>query len=98
MKRAGSENATHCELLFDEENLRLGVKLFNNRVDEFEEGSLRELMREKSGTTVSLMPLLRFYGLPKPSKKYGLPVSFHEDGMMIMSLKEMKAAEDDIPF
>lgn len=95
LKRANQEDATHFEMLYDEEHDRLGIKFWNNKVDEDEgkEGSVRELMTEKSGVAISLMPLLRYYGITKPSKKYGLAVTFPEEGMIAMSLKPLK--EDD---
>lgn len=93
LKRAGVEDATHYEILYDEEHDRLGIRLYNNEVDTETEGSVRELMTEKSGVAISMLPLLRYYGIMKPSKKYGLPVSFPEEGMIAMSLKQLK--EDD---
>lgn len=96
MKRAGSENATHAQLLFDEAWDRLGIRLYEP-VDVPNDGSAREASLEKSGIAVNVLPLMRYYGLPDPKSlgKQVLTVSF--DGNVIVigmsGIRAMKAPE-----
>lgn len=89
-KRAGNENATHAQLLYDESSDRLGIKL-GSEVDALVDGGYREASREKSGIAVNLLPLLRYYRLPIPKYvgKQVLPVEF-DGGMIVIELKPLR--------
>jgi hypothetical protein len=78
MRRAESAGATHAQLLFDEEDGQLGINLFAAK-DAPVDGSAREASLEKSGISVNVVPLLRYYGFPEPKAigKRVLPVSFN---------------------
>jgi hypothetical protein len=111
LQRAGDEKATYCQLRFDEEDGRLGIKLAR---DDFDEG-VRQMSIEPSGASVNLLPLLRYYGFPALKGKRVLPVKF-EDNMIVLDLagelqkpqppKQRKSLveqakdefDDDIPF
>jgi len=93
MKRARSENATHAQLMFDEAEDRLGIRLY----DEFDspaDGTTREASVEKSGIAVNLLPLLRYYGIPEPkvTGKLILPVTFDEQ-VIVIDLRPLREAK-----
>lgn len=90
LKRGGSENATHAQLLYDETADRLGIKLGGD-VDALLSSGFKEMSREKSGASVNLLPLLRYYGLPEPKLvgKQVLPVEF-DGGMIVIELKPLR--------
>lgn len=96
MKRAGHERATHAQLMFDEETDRLGVKLFRELIDAPDDGTARDLSPEKSGSSVNLTPLLRYYGLPEPKHvgKQVFNVTF-EDNVIVIDLKEYRNMKPD---
>lgn len=113
LRRAGIEDATHAQLMYDEEADRLGIKLYTS-IDAPKEQSTREMSVERSGASVNILPLIRFYNLPDPKKlgKRVLPVQF-EEGLVVIDMKDfrsgkLKAApekeetesefDDDIPF
>ena len=114
MKRARCENATHAQLMFDEETDVLGVRLYDS-FDVPDDGSAREVSPEKSGVAVNVTPLLRYYGLPEPKNvgKQVFNVTFEND-VIVIDLKgyrnakaqqtpaapkeSTEAFDDDIPF
>ena len=83
LQRAGDEKATHCQLRFDEEDGRLGIKLAR---DDFDDG-VRAMSIEPSGASVNILPLLRYYGFPALKGKRVLPVKF-EDDMIVLDLRD----------
>lgn len=90
MKRARSERATFAQLMYDESEQKLGIRLY----DEFDvpgDGSAPKVSVEASGVAVNILPLLRYYGLPEPkvTGKRVLPVSF-EDQVIVIDLKQVK--------
>ena len=85
LKRADCESCTHAELRFDEESQKVGIRLINDLVEDTDAPSVRQINTEKSGISVNLLPLLRFYGYGKPTKKHVLQVEFNE-GMVIVDL------------
>jgi len=100
MKRARSENATFAQLMFDEVEGKLGIRLY----DEFDnpaDGTAREASVEKSGVAVNLVPLLRYYGIPEPkvTGKQVLPVTFDDQVIVIdlKALREIKGKPARIP-
>jgi hypothetical protein len=88
LKRAGNEHAKYCQLMFDENNGFLGVKLVTQGVD-VKTDSTREMTTERSGAAVNIMPVLRYYGFPKLKGKKVLEVTF-EEGLIVISLNELK--------
>lgn len=90
LKRAGNESATHAQLLYDETSDRLGIRLGAD-VDALVSPGFKEASKEKSGVSVNLLPLLRYYGLPEPrvAGKRVLPVGF-EGGMIVIELKSLR--------
>lgn len=113
LKRAGTEDATHAQLMYDDEEDRLGIKLYRKIDAEFED-AVREMSIEKSGASVNILPLIRYYDLADPKKlgKRILPVQF-ENGLVVIDLKPLREAkgsaapqkeaaesefDDDIPF
>lgn len=94
LMRAGSEESTHAELSFDDETQRVGIRLVHDVVDGTDATSIRQINTEKSGVSVNILPLLRFYGYGKPTKKHVLDVEFDE-GMVIINLGKVltKAGE-----
>jgi hypothetical protein len=96
MKRAGNENATRAQLMFDEEEDVLGIRLYDE-YDVPEDGSAREASPEKSGVAVNLTPLLRYYGLPEPKTvgKQVFSVTF-ENNVIVIDLKEYRNAKERV--
>ena len=90
MKRAQSENATHAQLMYDEIENRLGIRLYDT-FDVPENESVREVSPEKSGIAVNLMPLLRFYGFPGPKilGKRVLPITL-DGNVIVIDLKTLR--------
>jgi len=84
LQRAGDEGATHCQLQFDEECGRLGLRLASDGKELLEDG-FRQLTVEKSGASINILPLLRYYGFPPLKEKRVLPVKF-EDGLIAIEL------------
>lgn len=93
IKRAGSENATHAQLMFDEENDVLGIRLYAAS-DAPNDGSAREASPEKSGVAVNVTPLLRYYDLPEPKVvgKQVFNVTF-QDNVIVIDLKDFRLAK-----
>ena len=93
MKRARSENATHAQLMFDEVEGKLGIRLYEE-FDNPADGTTREASVEKSGVAVNLLPLLRYYGIPEPkvTGKQVLPVTF-DDQVIVIDLKMLREAK-----
>jgi hypothetical protein len=112
LQRAGDEKATYCQLQFDEEEGRLGIKLARAS---FDGEGMRQMSIEPSGASVNILPLLRYYGFPALKGKRVLPVRF-EDGLIVLDLADemqkpakqrrsfleqeqaKEAFDDDIPF
>lgn len=90
LKRAGNEKATHTQLLYEEAKDRLGIKLGSD-IDALVSHGFKEATREKSGVSVNLLPLLRYYRLPEPkvTGKRVLPVEFEGD-MIVIELKSLR--------
>lgn len=95
LKRAGYEHAISAQLMFDEETDRLGIKLFRNGEAPSGDQTIRDMSKERSGKSVNILPLLRFYGLPDPKKvgRQVLPVTF-EDGLVVVDLKGLRNAKE----
>jgi len=107
MKRAGSENATHAQLMFDEDDDVLGIRLYEAK-DAPGDGSAREASPEKSGIAVNVIPLLRYFNFPEPKHvgKQVLNVTF-DHNVIVIDLKDFRNAkalsennkkEDESPF
>ena len=106
LKRAGNEAATHAQLLFDEDEERLGIKLLDE-FNDLSESSVRELSQEKSGVSMNLTPLLRYYNFPDPKEvgKQVFAVTF-EEGIIVIDLRPLRTAKksgwtddtEDVPF
>ena len=79
LKRGGMEGATHAQLMFDEETDKLGVSLYMDPTGEND--TIRELSREKSGASINIVAVLRYYRFPDMKKigKRVLSVDFDED-------------------
>jgi hypothetical protein len=88
MKRAGKEGATHCQLRYDESDGRLGIWL-TEASSESGEGGVRPMLDEKSGASINLLPLLRYYGFPELKEKQVLPVTFEDDLVVIKLFEEI---------
>jgi hypothetical protein len=84
LQRGGDEGATHCQLQFDEQSGLLGIKLASNGEELLEDG-FRPLTVERSGASINILPLLRYYGFPRIKEKRVLPVKF-EDGLIVIEL------------
>lgn len=95
LKRAGVEDATHAQLMFDEDEDRLGIKLLDS-FGAAGESALREISSEKSGGSVNIMPLLRYHGFPDPKTlgKQVFPVTF-EGGLVVIALKDLRTAKPE---
>ena len=96
MKRARCEGATLSKLMFDEENDVLGISLYSD-FDTSPSESIREATVEKSGISVNLTPLLRYYNFPemKDIGKQVFPVTF-DAKIIVMSLKGLRTAEPPV--
>jgi len=92
LKRGGRESATHCELMFDDANDDLGVRLLDKEIDDVSAETVRPLVPEKSGCSIGVMPLLRYFAFPpKPTKKKRtLPVSFQTNNVIVMNLRDLR--------
>lgn len=90
LKRGGNEDATHAQLLYDEAEDRLGIKLGGD-VDVLLDNGFKDISREKSGASVNLLPLLRYYRFPEPKAmgKRVLPVEFEKE-MIVIELKPLR--------
>lgn len=103
LKRAGNEEATHIQLLFDEESNRLGMNFYDEMLDGVDLPGVRELSQEKSGVSVNILPLLRYYGFPDPKRigKQVFPVKFEEE-LAVIDLKPLWILagpdDDSIPY
>jgi len=95
MRRAGSENATRAQLMYDEAENRLGIRLYDES-DESQHASIRDVSPEKSGIAINLLPLLRYYGLPEPKKvgKRVLPITV-EGKVIAVDLKALREKEPE---
>jgi hypothetical protein len=92
-KRAGKERCTHAQLSFDEDAQKLGIRLFE---DAAEDESIREVSQEKSGISVNILPLLRFYGFDKPPRKQVLSVEFDKNNdILVVDLSGLKPLPDE---
>jgi hypothetical protein len=89
MRRAGCENAAHAQLMYDEIEFRLGIRLYEDAP--VDDGSVRDVISEKSGIAMSLAPLLRYYGFPEPKKlgKRVLQVSL-QDKLIVLDLTALR--------
>lgn len=94
LKRAGNEHATHAQLLFDETDNRLGIKLCGADEAGASARGVREVILERSGASVNLVPLLRYFGFPeaKVIGKRVLPVTF-DKGLIVTELQSLREAE-----
>jgi hypothetical protein len=113
LQRAGDVEATHCQLQFDEQSGLLGIKLASNGRELIEDG-FRPLTGERSGASINILPLLRYYGFPRLKEKRVLPVKFEDDLIVIELADEFQKPapqkprksvtaqteefDDDIPF
>ena len=93
LKRAGNEKATHAQLMFDEADDRLGIRLCGAGEELAGEPGVREMVLERSGASVTLVPLLRYFGFPeaKAIGKRVLPVTF-EKGLIVTGLEPLREA------
>lgn len=80
-KRVDAEEANGAVLLYDEEGKRIGIR-FHAIYDE-NNVAMRNVSKEKSGVAVNILPLLRFYGIKKPSEKRTLQVSKEQDMLIV---------------
>ena len=96
LKRANGEGAKHAELMFDEETGQVGIRLVSDFWDDVKSPSIRPVSVENSGISVNLLPLLRFYGLGKPTEKHVLDVEFDE-GMVIIDLSKVLTKVSEEP-
>ena len=90
--RMGKEHATHFRALYDEDTGRVALD-FTNSPDN--DGTWRELSKEKSGVSANIMPLLRFYNLNLGGKKRVLPVQIEND-FLVMDIRTAIAKREDI--
>jgi len=91
LKRAGDEHAKYCQVLFDEENSLLGIKLIDSGTSDLAAAAgVKEMMIEKSGASVNLVPLMKFYGIPKRKDKTVLEVKFDE-GLIVIPISALKS-------
>lgn len=83
LRRVDAENAQGARLLYDEEGACLGVEFY----DDYDKNrtEIRALSREKSGSAINILPLLRFYGYGKPIEKQTLKVE-KQGAMLVMDL------------
>jgi hypothetical protein len=95
LKRAGYEDAIAAQLMYDEDSDRLGVKLFHNGQPRIADPTIRDMSKERSGKSVNILPLIRFYNLPDPKKvgRQVFPVTF-EDGLVVIDLKSLRNAKE----
>lgn len=95
LKRAGYEEAIAAQLMYDEETDRLGIHLFRNGEAPSDDTTIRDMSKERSGKSVNIIPLIRFYNLPDPKKvgRQVLPVAF-EDGLVIIDMKGLRNAKE----
>lgn len=96
LQRAGNSAAAHCQLQFDEQSGRLGIKLLADGHELFEDGA-RRLTVEKSGASINILPLLRYYGFPRLEGKRVLPVKFEGDLIVIELSDEFMKPEPEKP-
>lgn len=92
LKRAGDEQAKAAQLLFDEDEDKLGIRLVDLfTVNESQSQTVREMSHEKSGAAVNITPLMRYYRFPtaKQLGKRILPVDFDRD-MIVIDMKELR--------
>src|SRR5579863_4478283 len=75
VKRSGREDATYYQLQFDEDTDRMAIRMCRN-YDKISEQGVREVIQEKSGIAINIVPLLRYYNFPMPKTKVVLPVDF----------------------
>jgi hypothetical protein len=93
--RAGHESATHYELMFSDENSQLGIRLYTEPDVNPDAPSVRQTISEKSGISLTIVPLLRFYGFPDLGKgKRLLPVTFEQD-MIVIDLSQLREGTNE---
>jgi hypothetical protein len=108
LRRVGKEHGKFCQLQFDEDTDRVGIIIWDSRPGIPTPG-LRAVSPEKSGVSINVLALLRYYGFVVPTVKVLLPVTF-ENALIIIELKGIKKSapapvkkvendfDDDIPF
>ena len=75
-----------ARLHFDVEGKKLGIELVAKLVKG--DRSARKMSVEGSGRSISVQPVLRFYGLNQPAKKLDLNVA-QENGMLVVDLASL---------
>lgn len=93
MQLIEGEQSQKVVLLFNKEKQEIVVRL---PCDQDPPEALREVILEKSGTAINVVPLLKAYKFDLPSKKVKLPAKFDELSYWIVM--DMKDVPDEIPF
>lgn len=75
-----------AKLYFDEENKKLGIE-FTTSYDHSDK-SQRKVTKEARGCVISILPLLRFYGIGKPKERHSLIV-IRQNGMLVVDLTDV---------
>jgi hypothetical protein len=78
-------------LYVDEDELKVGIEFFSQDTGE---KALRKVSKEKSGYSVNLTPILRHMGIGERKKKSSHDVA-QEEGLLVISLKEIKEVPKD---
>lgn len=97
LKRCKITEPLAAKLYFDEEHCHLGIELLNayDKAD----STQKEMSVEKSGRSVNILALLRYYGLVsgrKLSARLSLPAKF-DDGMLVLDLSQLKSVAVPAP-
>ena len=96
VKRAGKENATHAQIMFDEESDQLAIRLHDQLDIEVlvNDGTIKEVSSEKSGISVNLAAPIRYYNFPDPKAvgKQVFQVNFI-DGLIVIDMRDYRKAK-----
>ncbi len=89
LQQIDAERVTAVVLLYDKETSRLGVLAAASI--EHSEDQIRLVSAENSGIAVNIVPVLRRYKLPHPSKKVKLGVEIEDNKMLVIDMKPLIA-------
>jgi hypothetical protein len=82
LQRHRIKSAEYVEVYYDDKERLVGLKFYEN--EQKERHAQRKASQEKSGVAVNLLPLLRQWGVDKPTKK-SLEVQ-QEDGLLTVDI------------
>jgi hypothetical protein len=74
-------------LYIDDEKMVVGLKF--TKPENANNKEIRKVLKEKSGISINISPILRFYGVSKLYEKKNLDIA-EEDGLLVLDLSSLK--------